>query len=484
MITSLVTKMGTRASCSRVLSSLTQPASGLSGRLSSPAGRYLFVGAAITLGCCLVASSAALAAGLGKPKGGTVIAGVAIDVTVGSANVTSGDTFSVPVTFNMGSVVLGGYDITITFDPSVLQFTGVLTNGVSDFSTPPAASQIDSTIPGRVRYLHVSSTGSDTSPTGIVVPSRVQFMAIGTNGTSSVLGAEEFLASDPAGNELFAGQITPGLVTVGSDERPPMISCPAAITNEASAEVCSASVSFNVTATGNPVPTIQCLTDGNPITSPHTFAVGTHTVTCTATSTAGSDTCSFTVTVLDTQRPTVSCPGNISVPAAAGACSSNVTYSASASDNCSASIECSPASGTSFPVGTTTVTCTATDGAGLTDACSFTVTVTDTQVPSVTCPGNISVPAATGACSSNVSYTASASDNCGPLEPNCNPVSGSSFAVGTTTVTCTATDGAGLTGCHLPGEHHHECSECRDGSARWLHHTDADGQLSRSNRLV
>src|SRR5205823_14814409 len=35
----------------------------------------------------------------------------------------------------------------------------------------------------------------------------------------------------------------------------------------------------------------------------------------------------------------------------------------------------SPASGTTFPIGTTTVTCTATDDCGLSNSCSFTVTV-------------------------------------------------------------------------------------------------------------
>ena len=49
----------------------------------------------------------------------------------------------------------------------------------------------------------------------------------------------------------------------------------------------------------------------------------------------------------------------------------------------------SPPSGSTFPVGTTTVTNTATDASGNTTSCSFTVTVTDTQNPVITCPGNL-----------------------------------------------------------------------------------------------
>jgi len=42
-------------------------------------------------------------------------------------------------------------------------------------------------------------------------------------------------------------------------------------------------------------------------------------------------------------------------------------------------------------VGVTTNTFRVTDTAGNTNVCSFTVTVTDTQKPTISCPGNISV---------------------------------------------------------------------------------------------
>lgn len=61
-------------------------------------------------------------------------------------------------------------------------------------------------------------------------------------------------------------------------------------------------------------------------------------------------------------------------------------------------------------------------------------------------PPNISAVAAPGAGGTNVSFsTPSATDNRGVPSVACNPASGSSFAVGVTIVTCTATDAAGLT---------------------------------------
>src|SRR6185503_4802731 len=101
---------------------------------------------------------------------------------------------------------------------------------------------------------------------------------------------------------------------------------------------------------------------------------------------------SFTVTVNDTQNPTITCPANIVQTTAPGQCSATVSYNVTATDNCSGvTVVSTPASGSTFPVGTTTVMATATDAAGNTATCSFTVTVNDTQPPTISCPANISV---------------------------------------------------------------------------------------------
>jgi subtilisin-like proprotein convertase family protein len=80
--------------------------------------------------------------------------------------------------------------------------------------------------------------------------------------------------------------------------------------------------------------------------------------------------------------------------------------------------------------------------------CTFTVTVNDTQPPTITCPANIFVAAAAScppATSRTVNYTVTATDNCPGVTVVCVPPSGSIFPVGTTTVTCTATDASGNT---------------------------------------
>ena len=222
------------------------------------------------------------------------------------------------------------------------------------------------------------------------------------------------------------------------------IMCPANLTQPNDLNQCGAVVTY-------PAPT----TNGGctPVCSPASgslFPVGTTTVTCTA----DAGTCTFTVTVNDTEKPKLpnGCPANIVKPADPGQCSTVVTYTnPQATDNCpGVSVSCSPQSGSTFQNGTTTVICTATDGSGNTQTCSFTVTVKDTQPPSITCPPNVTAVTDQNACPSPacqvVNYPAPvASDNCPGVTVVCNPPAGSCFPLGITTVTCTATDTSGNT---------------------------------------
>ena len=76
----------------------------------------------------------------------------------------------------------------------------------------------------------------------------------------------------------------------------------------------------------------------------------------------------------------------------------------------------------------------------------FTVTVTDSENPVLTCSSNLVLSADAGQCSrSNVGFTVSATDNCAVTNLVSNPASGSTFLVGTTIVTNTATDSSGNT---------------------------------------
>lgn len=69
----------------------------------------------------------------------------------------------------------------------------------------------------------------------------------------------------------------------------------------------------------------------------------------------------------------------------------------------------------------------------------------DTAPPTIFVPGNLTAEA-TGPGGATITYAASATDAVdGSVAVSCAPASGSTFALGTTTVTCSATDGAGNT---------------------------------------
>ena len=110
-------------------------------------------------------------------------------------------------------------------------------------------------------------------------------------------------------------------------------------------------------------------------------------------------------------------------------------------------VTCIPASGATFSLGLTVVNCSTTDTTGNTAVASFRVTVVDTTAPRVTVPSNISAPA-TGPLGANVTFSASAVDIVDGTADvvTCSPVSGSTFSIGYTRVTCSATDRANNTG--------------------------------------
>ena len=150
------------------------------------------------------------------------------------------------------------------------------------------------------------------------------------------------------------------------------------------------------------------------------------------------------MTVTDTAGPVVTAPANATVEAtsAAGAI---YTFTASAADAFDGPVAatCAPASGSTFPLGATTVNCTAADAHGNHGAASFTVTVTDTTGAVVTVPPNATVEA-TSAAGAIFTFTSSAADVLdGTFATTCTPASGSTFPLGTSTVTCSATDAHG-----------------------------------------
>jgi hypothetical protein len=188
------------------------------------------------------------------------------------------------------------------------------------------------------------------------------------------------------------------------------------------------------------------------------FAVGATVVTCTATDASGNTaTDDFTVTVTYVEPPDTT-PPQLSVPADVAAWTDDpgglvVAYEAATAiddRDPAPSVGCSPVSGSLFPLGTTTVTCTATDAAGNSASATFGVTVNlnpDTTPPIIVgLPDNLDLrtddPA--GMVVEYAEPTATDDRDPAPVV-DCEPPSGSTFAIGSTTVTCIAMDASGNT---------------------------------------
>jgi hypothetical protein len=151
----------------------------------------------------------------------------------------------------------------------------------------------------------------------------------------------------------------------------------------------------------------------------------------------------ITLTDLGNTAPVISgISSNIVASAAAGTCAATVTWAApttSDDQSCTVTLTSNFNSGDSFPVGVTTVTYTATDAQGLVTTASFTVTVSDSQLPTITAPGAVTVTAALNACTATATLgSVNATDNCGILTSTNNAPA--TFPIGNTTVTYTVTD--------------------------------------------
>ncbi|GEM_PF-1010211 len=304
---------------------------------------------------------------------------------------------------------------------------------------------------------------------------RIEFFASDAADPSGYGEGEVFIASqnvttDASGNVnfTFTPPQTPGkpvitatatdnqtgdtsefsLAFVAVALQPPTLFCPSDIGVSTDANQCSAVVNLNLYVAAS---------DGSggsltPVCAPPSgsaFQKGTTTVSCTATNAAGSASCSFPVTVIDTQQPSIQCPANILQAAPADQCVATVNYATpTATDNCpGVSVVCTPpAGGALFSVGTTSVACVATDAGGLQRSCFFTVTITDATAPAIQCPTNIATSTAPNQCAAAVNYAAPTATDCSAVNaPVCAPPSGSIFSKGVTTVTCAATDASGNT---------------------------------------
>ena len=266
------------------------------------------------------------------------------------------------------------------------------------------------------------SIASDTS---LVV--FVPFQVLGTVGTYDVT----VLATD---SDQTIRSIGPGSLSIVAAPvtGPPLLGVPEDVIAEADGPT-GAIVTYVVLAKSIVDPSVNLSCDH---ASGARYPLDTTIVTCTATDSFGSTSASFPVVVMDTTPPVLTLPADITTN------STVVTWTASAVDAIDGvvPVECDPPSGSTFTAGITTrVTCTATDLRLNTVAGHFDVAVQ--VLPVLNLPSNITAEA-TGPTGAHVSYTATTSPG---ATISCNPPSGALFALGTTTVQCTATNLAGTT---------------------------------------
>lgn len=336
-----------------------------------------------------------------------------------------------PASFNLGTTIVtwtvtdnAGNSTTCT------QNVTVVDNQVPTIACPAAVS-----VPADLGLCSASAVALGTPATAdncSIASTTNNAPAIFPLGTTIVT----WTVVDGSGNSATCTQ----LVTV-TDNQLPTISCPVAVTVPADAGTCVATG----VALGTPMSADNCSVASVVNNAPAIFPLGNTTVIWTVTDGSGNfATCSQLVTVTDTQLPTIACPSNITIPANAGTCVATglALGTPTTTDNCSVASVTNDAPFT-FPLGTTTVTWTVTDGSGNTASCTQTVIVIDTQLPTITCPVAVTVPADAGLCTASTVALGSpvTADNCSVASVTNNAPA--IFPLGNTTVTWTVVDGSG-----------------------------------------
>jgi subtilisin-like proprotein convertase family protein len=221
---------------------------------------------------------------------------------------------------------------------------------------------------------------------------------------------------------------TSAMVIVANDTTPPVFSnCPSAMTVNVDVDICGANVIYSTPiATDCNSPVSVSLVSGP--ASGTTFPLGASTITFRTTDACGNTAdCSFVITVVDSDIPSVQCPSN-AVNACAG---TTCTWTSDASiapiynDNCAGSTisyvisgattvgtTTGSAVGTVFNLGISTVTYTVTNN-GLSASCSFQVVVSDCTPPTITCPADLVLECADPDIALDIAaWNATATDNC------------------------------------------------------------------------
>ena len=323
------------------------------------------------------------------------------------------------------------------------------------------------TVDAQYRQLRVvgavNLNGLNLVLSGSGSPACQTFVLVNNDGSDAVVGTFNGLSEGSTLN-LFGSGFTVSITYHGGDgndvvlnpvdNQYPSISCPGNKSMGTALNRCDATVTYATpTASDNCAlaPGSPQLFSGTP--SGGIFQKGISIVVWRAYDIAGNyATCSFRVIVTDMQSPTINCPNPITANTAPGVCqSAPINYpTPTASDNCTNLVSIvrtgGPVSGSYFPVGTTHIFWRAVDSTGRSATCSAKVIVADNELPALVCPTNIVQNNPAGACNSPVFYpTPAATDNCSIRSSFLlsGLASGSSFPLGTSTITWMALDDNG-----------------------------------------
>ncbi|MEQ1850418.1 MAG: HYR domain-containing protein, partial [Chthoniobacteraceae bacterium] len=303
----------------------------------------------------------------------------------------------------------------------------------------------------------------DTTPPVVTVPPNITTEATGSGGavvnfSTSALDVVSGVitpTNTPASGSLFplgtttvtatavdaAGNSASRTFTVTvRDTTPPVISVPATSTVEATG---ADGATVNFTSSATDIVSGSVVTLNSPAAG-SLFPIGTTIVTTTAVDAAGNPANrTFSVVVRDTTAPVIAVPNPGPLIHEAGV--AFVDPGATATDAVAGVVPLMSSTAVNGLVpGSYVLTYNFTDAA-LNAAAQVTVivTVVDTTPPVVSVPANMIVEA-TGASGAVVNFATSATDIVSGSVTTVNtPASGSVFPLGATTVTATATDGAG-----------------------------------------
>lgn len=181
--------------------------------------------------------------------------------------------------------------------------------------------------------------------------------------------------------------------------------------------------------------------------------MGDNTITLTVTDIHGNvSTCTTVVTVEDNVAPEALCaaPFTVELDFFGMAYITVDDIDAGSTDACGiASMSIDITEFSCADIGENVVTLTVIDNNGNESTCTTVVTVVDVLAPQIVCPNDIVVNTEPGSCEATVFFgQASAYDNCDgfiPTVQTAGPPTGSTFPIGVTTITFTATDSNGNT---------------------------------------